>query len=106
MSITNLDVVTAFARRERAQARNLSTDGETLTSYGWYTLARWYGDEVVIRSGKLYSATASKHRNLAINALAFRVLWSYSTVETPREQGEMNIPGCEKGESYEETQRE
>lgn len=91
---TNDMVRQAFARRERAHAANLVSDGERLLSYGWYELARWFGDTVWIRTGKLYSqTTASKHMSGLAVALSLRqVRYILSPVESDKEDDNMKLP--------------
>lgn len=89
----NYQVAAAFARRERASVAHLVSDGEKLLSYGWYEIARWSGDEVIVRTGELYSRTTKAHHMRAlIKALPFRAVWSYSTIETPWKDAAMKVP--------------
>lgn len=86
--LTNGRVIQLFKQHQQGVARNLKSDGTSLWSYGWWEIARWVGDQIVVRAGDSYSVTtAGKHRKVwpdgdrIVNA----------NVETPVNQGEMNI---------------
>lgn len=79
----NKDVKRAFLERRPAETKNLISTGEKLLSYGWYEIARWVGAEIVIRNGRAYSPTTSKHRS-GLRGLVARN-------PTDKHQGGMNI---------------
>lgn len=82
--MTNKQVKQAFQDRKPGHSTNLLSDGTSLWSYGWWEVARWIGDEIVVRRGSAYSTTtATKHRSGVVGTLA--------AVETPRAQACMNV---------------
>lgn len=81
---TNKEVKQAFQDGKPAASANLVSTGEKLLSYGWWEVARWIDGRIVLRKGASYSpTTATKHRPGIVGERA--------TVETPAQQGEMNV---------------
>lgn len=98
--MTNLQVAKAFIKGKAAKATNLSTDGETVVSYGWYQIAKRKCFEgvcnIILRAGKMYSTTTAKQRSTITRAAIVEgeadSLFNAPT-ETPKIQAEMNIDG-------------
>lgn len=91
-AVTNAEVYAAFIAGQTAHSANLSTDGKVIRSYHYYELAKWWGSKVYTRAGELYSKTTSKHMTQLKAALSkARVSWEQSTMETDKEQHEMNL---------------
>lgn len=94
-AVSNDEVKKAFARRERAHAANLvaTADGRLL-SYGWYEIARWFGDTVWLRGGQLFSQTTkSKHMSGLVTLLSTQgIRYRVSPVESDREDEKMSLP--------------
>lgn len=92
-AVSNNEVREAFARRESAHASNFVSTGDKLLSYGWYEIARWFGDTVWIRGGKLYSQTTkSKHMSGLITLLSIRGIRFKVAPETDFDESDMLLP--------------
>ena len=92
-AVSNNEVREAFARRESAHASNFVSTGDKLLSYGWYEIARWFGDTVWIRGGKLYSQTTkSKHMSGLITLLSIRGIRFKVAPETAFDESDMLLP--------------
>lgn len=98
--MTNRQVAKAFLKGIPATTTNLSTDGETLKSYGWYEIAkrRCYDGacKFILRAGRMYSPTTAKQKSEVMRAavpegLADDVM--RSPIDTPKDQAEMNVEG-------------
>jgi hypothetical protein len=92
-AVSNNEVREAFARRESAHASNFVSTGDKLLSYGWYEIARWFGDTVWIRGGKLYSQTTkSKHMSGLVTLLSIRGVRFKVAPETDFDESDMKLP--------------
>lgn len=92
-AVSNNEVREAFARRESAHASNFVSTGDKLLSYGWYEIARWFGDTVWIRGGKLYSQTTkSKHLSGLVTLLSIRGIRFKVAPETDFDESDMKLP--------------
>jgi hypothetical protein len=92
-AVSNNEVREAFARRESAHASNFVSTGDKLLSYGWYEIARWFGDTVWIRGGNLYSQTTkSKHMSGLVTLLSIRGIRFKVAPETEFDESDMKLP--------------
>lgn len=65
---------------------NVTSDGTSLWSYGWWELARWVDDRIVVRSGIPYSPSTKQQFS---RASLYR--FEQSTVPTPRKQATLEL---------------
>ena len=78
--MTIAEVKAKFLRRESAQSLSLKSTGDKLLSYGYYEIARWTNNELVLRKGPLISPTSSRHK-LPLNCHELAVMADNETPE-------------------------
>jgi hypothetical protein len=81
--VINRKVKEAFLNGRSAVGNNLVSTGERLLSYGYWEIAKWVDDRVVVRCGPSYSPTTARHRA--------GIVGQYSLYETPKEEHKMRF---------------
>ena len=55
--MTNTQVKQAFMDQKRGSAANLTSDGTSIWSYGWWEIARWVDGSIIARKGPSYAVS-------------------------------------------------
>lgn len=80
------DAMQALKAHKALKAGNVSSDGVSLWSYGWWEMARWIDGELIARQGPSYSQSTSCQQTRCR-------LWELTPAQsqTPRRQGPMEL---------------
>ena len=85
--MNNSDAIHRFFEGKAGSSVNVTSDGTSLWSYGWWEMARWMNGEVVVRNGKRFSPTTVKQMSL----LERTVKCPRPSKATPSDQARMNV---------------
>lgn len=108
MSNSNTDVINAFLNRKPLRSTNLSSDGQSLWSYGWWQIACHKSADnttpptIVVRKGPAFSHVAARQRSLLHHCLrsanditsespALNLITVINSELTPRSLGHMRL---------------